>query len=102
MSSNHAAPLSECELLRAYLADVCADDADLLATVAALADAGEADLLRLIRDFRDNVSNAELLRRFGPPAALDERLRVIHRIYVDQARRVREQTERPARARKCY
>src|SRR5262249_43716287 len=88
--------------LLAYLGDACADDPDLLATVHALAEAGETDLLRLVRDFRDNVPGPEILQRHGPAAALDERLRVIHRVYVDCAGRVREQSERPVRARKCY
>src|SRR2546423_14403085 len=88
--------------LVAYLRGACADDPDLYATVLALDEAGELDLLRLVRDFRDNVSNSEILRRHGPPAQLGERLRAIHRVYVDEARRVREQTDRPVRARKCY
>jgi hypothetical protein len=70
--------------------------------VAALGEAGEVELLRLVRDFRDNVPGAEILARHGPPALLEERLRVLHRVYVDQARRVREQSDRPVRARKCY
>lgn len=88
--------------LLAYLTPACAAEPELLATVVALAEAGEVDLLRLVRDFRDNLSNPEILRRHGPADALDERLQVIHRVYVDQARRVREQAERPLRARKCY
>jgi hypothetical protein len=48
------------------------------------------------------LSNGEILQRHGPPAVLGERLRLIHRVYVDQARQVREQTDRPLRARKCY
>jgi hypothetical protein len=102
----HASPLrpavNDRDALVAYLDDVCADDPDLLATVHALAEANETDLLRLVRDFRDNVPGPEILQRHGPAAALDERLRVIHRVYVDCARRVREQAERPIRARKCY
>jgi hypothetical protein len=96
------ATTNECDALLTYLGDVCADDPDLLATVHALADAGETDLLRLVRDFRDNVAGPMILQRHGPAAALDERLRVIHRVYVDCARQVREQSERPVRARKCY
>lgn len=92
----------ERETLVAYLSEVCADDADLLATVLALGDAGELELLRLVGDFRDNLPGSEILKRHGPPALLDERLRLIHRVYVDQARRVREQSDRPVRARKCY
>ena len=96
-----AAP-SERESMLGSLSGACADEPDLLATVVALAEAGEDALLRLICDFRDNVPSGEILRRHGPEAVLAERLRVIHRVYVDQARRVREQSERPARARKCY
>lgn len=88
--------------LLAYLTPACATEPELLATVVALAEAGEVALLRLVRDFRDNLPNPEILHRHGPADALDERLRVIHRVYVDQARRVREQAERPVRARRCY
>ena len=87
--SARPAATNDRDALVSYLGDVCADDPDLLATVHALAEANETDLLRLVRDFRDNVPNSEILRRHGPPAVLDERLRVIHRVYVDQARRVR-------------
>jgi hypothetical protein len=95
-------PANELDSLVAYLGGACADDPDLFATVLALADAGELDLLRLVRDFRDNLSGGEILQRHGPASVLDERLRVIHRVYVDCARRVREQSQRPVRARKCY
>jgi hypothetical protein len=101
-TSARPAATNDRDALLSYLGDACADDPDLLATVHALAEADETDLLRLIRDFRDNVSGAEILQRHGPASALDERLRVIHRVYVDCARRVREQSERPVRARKCY
>jgi hypothetical protein len=93
---------SECDQLLAYLAATCAEEPELWATVLALADAGEIDLLRLVRDFRDNLSNQAILARHGPKTLLDERLRVIHRVYVDCARRVREETQRPLRARTCY
>jgi len=102
MNKAAAAEPDERASLLAHLRGACADDPDLYATVLALDEAGELDLLRLVRDFRDNVSNSEILKRHGPPAQLDERLRVIHRVYVDEARRVREQIERPVRARKCY
>jgi hypothetical protein len=92
----------EREALLAYLDEVCSDDADLLATARALADAGEIELLRLMRDFRDGLPGAELLQRYGPAAALDEKLRVVHRVYVDGARRVRAERERPRLARACY
>lgn len=87
------------EALVAYLTAACADEPELLATVLALADAGEVGLLRVVRDFRDNVSERELRTRH---ADLDESLRLIHRIYVDSARRARERGDRPLRARKCY
>jgi hypothetical protein len=95
-------PPGERDELLGYLADACAAEPELGATVRALADAGEIDLLRLVRDFRDNRSSEEILSRHGPQAALDERLRLIHRVYVDCAREVREQSQRPVRARKCY
>ena len=94
--------LDEREALLAYLDEVCADDGDLRATVHALAEQDDLDLLRLVRDFRDNLPGDEILRRHGPAAVLDERLRVIHRVYVDCARRVREEHDRPIRAQKCY
>jgi hypothetical protein len=93
---------SERDELLSYLAGACACEPDLLATVRALGDADEIDLLRLVRDFRDNLRGTEILARHGPQAVLDERLRVIHRVYVDCARRVREEAQRPVRARKCY
>jgi hypothetical protein len=83
-----------------YLDGACAAEPELLATVHALAEAEEIDLLRLIRDFRDNLPGKDIRARHGPD--LDERLRIIHRIYVECARRVREERDRPVRARKCY
>lgn len=88
--------------LAAVLRASCADDPDLSATVAALDEAGETDLLRLIRDFRDALGEGEILARHGPADRLDERLRVVHRAYVDAARASRESAGRPARARRCY
>jgi hypothetical protein len=93
---------AEHDELMSYLAAACSDEPELWATVRALADAGESDLLRLVRDFRDNLPSHEILARHGPADVLEERLRVVHRVYVDCARRVREQTGRPQRARKCY
>jgi hypothetical protein len=88
--------------LMGYLATACAAEPELWATVCALADAGEVELLRLVRDFRDNLPNQEIVARHGSRETLDERLRVIHRVYVDCARQVREQKQQPERARKCY
>lgn len=85
-----------------YLAGACAAEPELWATVCALADAGEVELLRLVRDFRDNLPSEAILARHGPQETLDERLRIIHRVYVDCARQVREMEQRPERARKCY
>src|SRR5258708_7445883 len=94
---------SERDQLLAYLVRACAGEPELIATANALAEAGEIDLLRLFRDFRDNHSDEVLLaRQGGCRALLDERLRLIHRVYVDQARAVREQMQRPLRARSCY
>lgn len=90
------------ETLLGYLGVACADEPELRATVATLAEADEIDLLRLVRDFRDNLANQDILDRHGPADLLDEKLRVIHRVYVDCARRVREELGRPVRARKCY
>ena len=93
---------SERDELLGYLAGACAEEPELWATVKALAEAGEVELLRLVRDFRDNLPSEEVLARHGPRAVLDGRLRVIHRVYVDCARAVREELDRPLRARKCY
>ena len=76
-SARPAAPASEREALLAHLTGACADEPDLLATVFALAETGELELLRLVRDFRDNVSRGEILQRHGPASVLDERLRAL-------------------------
>src|SRR5262249_16482594 len=86
--------------LRGYLIAACAAEPELLATVLALADADELDLLRVIRDFRDNLPDREIRPRHGEQ--LDDKLRLIHRVYVECAQRVREEADRPVRARKCY
>src|SRR5205807_2194288 len=70
---------SERDELLADLAAACALEPELWATVRALADAGELELLRLVRDFRDNLPAEEILKRHGPEAVLNERLRVVHR-----------------------
>jgi hypothetical protein len=93
---------SERDELLAYLAEVCALEPELAATVRALGEAGDIELLRLVRDFRDNLPSQEILARHGPEERLAERLRMIHRVYVDCARQVREEIQRPLRARKCY
>jgi hypothetical protein len=93
---------SERDELLGYLDVACADEPELQATVRALAEADEIDLLRLVRDFRDNLPNQAILARHGPQVVLDERLRLVHRVYVDCARQVREDSQRPERARKCY
>jgi hypothetical protein len=93
---------AERDELMGYLDTACADEPELAATVHALAEAGEVDLLRLVRDFRDNLPSQEILARHGPEETLSERLRLIHHVYVDCARRVREETKRPERARQCY
>lgn len=90
------------EELLSYLEVACADEPELLATVHDLADAGEIDLLRLVRDFRDNLPAKEILARHGPEDRLANDLRVIHRVFVDAARRTRELHDRPLRARRCY
>jgi hypothetical protein len=95
-------PADDGPSLLVYLSGACADEPELCATVATLAEADEIDLLRLVRDFRDNLSDSDILARHGPADSLSEKLRVIHRVYVDCARRVREELGRPVRARKCY
>ncbi len=100
--SRPAPQRAERDELLGYLTAACAAEPELLATVHALAEAGEVDLLRLVRDFRDNQGDKTLRARHGGAEAVDEGLRLIHRVYVDCARRVREQTQRPLRARGCY
>jgi len=93
---------SERDELLSYLAAACGCEPELWATVRALGDTDEIELLRLVRDFRDNLPDETILARHGPKEVLEERLRVIHRVYVDCARRVREENQRPVRACKCY
>src|SRR2546421_11122493 len=88
---------SEADELLSYLAAACAEEPELWATVRTLADAGEVDLLRLVRDFRDNLSGPEILARHGSKEVLEERLRVVHRVYVDCARRGRGESPRARR-----
>jgi hypothetical protein len=98
----HAIAALDRDQLVTYLDRACAGEPELLATVHTLAEAGEIELLRLMRDFRDNQPDEELLARHGTQAVLNERLRLIHRVYVDCARQVRDATQRPLRARNCY